>query len=97
MTKKFEAMQDFGVNSNLLLLQEITQKWYKARPDNKDLISLREAVFNLSIIVNKMNYERQLYHRTIAQYRSDKNRAITRARKAEQQLLKQYETNETTN
>lgn len=97
MTKKFEAMQDLDINSNLLMIQEITKKWYNARPDNKDLIRLRNAVLDLSFIVNKLTYDRTLYHRTISQYRADKDRAIVRARKAEQQLLQQYETNQRTN
>lgn len=97
MTKKFEAMQDLDINSNLLMIQEITKKWYNARPDNEDLIKLRDAVLHLTFIVNKLTYDRTLYHRTISQYRADKDRAIVRARKAEQQLLQQYETNQGTN
>jgi hypothetical protein len=38
-----------------------------------------------------LSYEKSLYHKTIEEYRADKLRAIERARRAEQELLKQRE------
>lgn len=86
MYKKFDALEDLDLNTNLLLIQEITAKWYKARPDNKDLQTLKDAVLRLTVIANKLSYEKSLYHKTINQYRSDKLRAIERARRVEKQL-----------
>ena len=91
MHKKFDALEDVDLSSNLLIIQEITAKWYKSRPDNKDLQMLKDAVLKVSFIANKMNYEKHLYHTTISEYRADKLRAVERARKAEQELLKQRE------
>jgi len=84
--KKFDALEDFDLNANLLILQEITSKWYKARPDNEDLILLKNAVLSVTIIANKMNYEKKLYFMALAEYKQDKLRAIERARKLEEQL-----------
>jgi hypothetical protein len=86
MYKKFDALEDYDLNTNLLLIQEITTKWYKARPDNKDLQMLKDAVLKITFIANKLSYEKSLYHKTIDQYRSDKLRAIERARRVEEQL-----------
>jgi hypothetical protein len=91
MYKKFNALEDVELNTNLLIVQEITAKWYKARPDNLDLKLLKDAVLKITQIGNKLSYEKSLYHKTIEEYRADKLRAIERARRAEQELLKQRE------
>jgi hypothetical protein len=44
MYKKFEALDDLNLNSNLLIVQENIIKWSKAKPDNKELQSVRDAV-----------------------------------------------------
>jgi hypothetical protein len=84
--EKFNALEDIDLNTNLLIIQEITKKWFSAKPNNPDLILLKDAVLVVSILANKMNYEKSLYYRTIEEYRGDKLRAIERARKAEEQL-----------
>lgn len=84
--EKFNALEDVELSTNLLILQEITNKWYKAKPNNTDLILLKDAVLKVSIIANKMNYEKHLYHLTLEEFRGDKLRAIERARKSEEEL-----------
>lgn len=84
--EKFNALEDVDLNTNLLIIQEITKKWFNAKPNNPDLILLKDAVLVVSILANKMNYEKSLYHRTIEEYRGDKLRAIERARKVEEEL-----------
>ena len=91
MYKKFNALEDVELNTNLLIVQEITFKWYKARPDNLDLKLLKDAVLKITQIGNKLSYEKSLYHKTIEEYRAGKLRAIERARRAEQELLKHRE------
>ena len=91
MYKKFNALEDVELNTNLLIIQEITAKWYKARPDNLDLKLLKDAVLKITQITNKLSYEKSLYYKTIEEYRADKLRAIERARRAEQELLKYRE------
>lgn len=86
MYTKFDALEDIDLNTHLLILQEVTAKWYKAKPKNKDLQLLKEAVLKVSLIANKMMYEKSLYHLAVNEYRSDKLRAVERARKAEETL-----------
>ena len=84
--KKFDALESVDLNTNLLLLQKIVTKWYKAKPNNKDLQLLKDAVIRVTIIVNKMLYEKELYSLSMSEYRQDKIRAIERARRIEQEI-----------
>jgi hypothetical protein len=84
--QKFDVLEDIDLSTNLLTLQQFAAKWCKSKPDNLDLQALKDAVLKVSIIANKMNYEKQLYHITIEEFRGDKLRAIERARKAEEEL-----------
>tara|TARA_B110000305_G_scaffold175433_1_gene194052 strand:+ start:680 stop:961 length:282 start_codon:yes stop_codon:yes gene_type:complete len=85
MREKFDVLEDVDLNTALLTMQEIVLKWYKAKPENPDLVSLKDAAMVLTRICNKLSYEKKLYHLTISEYRSDKLRAIERARSAEKQ------------
>jgi len=85
MREKFDVLEDVDLNTALLTMQEIVLKWYKAKPENPDLVSLKDAAMVLTRICNKLSYEKKLYHLTISEYRSDKLRAIERARLAEKQ------------
>ena len=85
MREKFDVLEDVDLNTALLTMQEIVLKWYKAKPENPDLVSLKDAAMVLTRICNKLSYEKNLYHLTISEYRSDKLRAIERARSAEKQ------------
>jgi hypothetical protein len=86
LREKFDVLEDVELNTALLTMQEIVLKWYKAKPDNSDLLLLKDATILLTRICNKLSYEKKLYHLTVSEYRSDKLRAIQRARSAEEQL-----------
>ncbi len=86
MIEKFDVLEDVELNTSLLTIQETVLKWYRAKPKNPDLIVLKDATLLLTRICNKLSYEKKLYHLSISEYRSDKLRAIERARKAEEEL-----------
>ena len=86
MYKKFDALEDVDLNTNLLALQQITAKWYATKPDNKDLQLLKDSVLTVTRIANKLTYEKSLYYKIISEYQSDKLRALERARTAEEKL-----------
>ena len=86
MREKFDVLEDVELNTALLTMQEIVLKWYKSKPENSDLLLLKDATILLTRICNKLSYEKKLYHLTISEYRSDKLRAIERARRSEEQL-----------
>lgn len=88
MYKKFEALDDLNLNSNLLIVQENIIKWSKAKPDNKELQSVRDAVLKVSLLVNKLRLDRENYHIAMSEYIERSNRSVQRSWKAEQRIEK---------
>lgn len=86
--QKFDVLENVDLSSNLLTAQEIVSRWHKSKPNNKELNLLKDAVIKISLISNKLIYEKELYHLAIAEYREDKLRAIVRARRSETELNK---------
>jgi hypothetical protein len=86
MHKKFDVMDDLTLTSNLLTIQENVWEWCKAKPDNKSLNEVRNAIVKVSLISNKMQLEKNNYHLALEQYSHDAIRAVQRARKAEDKI-----------
>ena len=86
--QKFDVLENVDLSTNLLVLQEIISKWHKIKPNNKELNFLKDAIIKVSLISNKLIYEKELYHLAISEYREDKLRAIDRARRSETELNK---------
>ena len=80
--QKFDVLENVDLSTNLLITQEIVSKWHK------ELNLLKDAVIKVSLIANKLIYEKELYHLAISEYREDKIRAINRARRSESELNK---------
>ena len=83
MIKKLEVMEDIQLTTNLLTLQSNVLEWVKAKPDNKKLNEVCDAVVKISFTCNKLQLEKTNYHLAMQEYRHDSIRAIERARKAE--------------
>tara|TARA_R110000782_G_scaffold28586_1_gene71554 strand:+ start:459 stop:791 length:333 start_codon:yes stop_codon:yes gene_type:complete len=86
MYKKLEVMEDIQLTSNLLTLQANVLKWVKAKPDNKKLNEVCDAVVKISFTCNKLQLEKNNYHIAMQDYRHDSLRAVERARKAEDKI-----------
>ena len=86
MFKKFEVMEDLELTSNLLIIQQNVFDWCKAKPDNKKLNEVCDAVVKISFTCNKLQLEKNNYHIAMKEYRHDSIRAIERARKAEDRI-----------
>ena len=86
MKKKFEAIEDLKLQSNLLLLQQQILKWSKQKPENETLNKLRDAIIEITFITTKFGLERLSFADTVDDYRSQKLRAIERARKADKKI-----------
>ena len=84
--KKLENLEDLQLTSNLLILQEQIAKWCDKNPKNENLLAVREALLNVTFIVNKYQVERGTYHLALEDYRSRELRAITRAREADKRI-----------
>ena len=86
MKKKFEAIEDLKLQSNLLLLQQQILEWSKQKPENETLNKLRDAIIEITFITTKFGLERLSFADTVDDYRSQKLRAIERAQKAEKRI-----------
>ena len=86
MKKKFEAIDDLKLQSNLLLLQQQIFEWSKQKPRNETLNKLRDAIIEITFITTKFGLERLSFADTVDDYRSQKLRAIERAQKAEKKI-----------
>ena len=86
MYKKLEVMEDIQLTSNLLTLQSNILEWVKAKPDNKKLNEVCDAVVKISFTCNKLQLEKNNYHIAMQDYRHDSLRAVERARKAEDKI-----------
>ena len=86
MYKKLEVMEDIQLTSNLLTLQANVLEWVKAKPDNKKLNEVCDAVVKVSFTCNKLQLEKNNYHIAMQEYRHDSLRAVERARKAEDKI-----------
>lgn len=86
MLEKIDRAKEAQADADLNLIITMVSKWSKKNPENKDLKELAEASTSLFFILNSYHTDRKMYHKAIAQYRTDKIRAIERARKAEDKL-----------
>ena len=86
MIKKLEVMEDIQLTRDLLTLQSNVLEWCKAKPENKKLNEVCDAVVKISFTCNKLQLEKTNYHLAMQEYRHDSIRAIERARKAEDRI-----------
>lgn len=83
---KFDNLDDIKLSTNLLLIQGLTKKWLDKRPDNEDLLKLKDAIVDVTLVVNKLQLDRGNYHIAMTDYRTRSLRSIERARKAEEKV-----------
>ncbi len=83
VSKKLDNLKDLQYLVNSELVNNQLSKWRKTQPDNKNLKKFIEAMLNIELYVNELENERHLLMLSIDEYRSDKIRAVERARKAE--------------
>ena len=90
--KKMANLQDLQLTTDLLILQEHFKKWLQQKPNNKELLKANNALLSLSLLCNSLITDKEYLQIIAEEFRSDKLRAITRARKAETKIYN-YEKN----
>ena len=70
------------------VLSEKIMEWSKAKPANTDLMNCVKALSEIGIYTNQLKTENVITAKTISILRSDKNRAVERARRSEEELEK---------
>ncbi|MCH1614039.1 MAG: hypothetical protein L7S72_12175 [Flavobacteriales bacterium] len=87
MNKKIETLKDIEYQGNIQLLANIILDAIKKKETDK-LKKMSEAISNIAFYVNSLQLDRWGYNKSIDDYKSQKNRAIERARKAEEKIEK---------
>ncbi len=86
MNKKIENLKDLQYYTDLEFLSSTLLDAINKKP-SKQLSRMAEAVNNIHLYVVNMQTERRLYNKSMSEYRSDKNRAIERARRSEKKVI----------
>ena len=73
---KIENLHDLEYLGNIQLCLELSLKWSKLRPDNKEIQALSKAVMGISFYVLRTAKDLQKYKEAISQYKYDKNKAL---------------------
>jgi len=73
-----------GVDQNLIC--DVLGKWLEAKPDNKELGAMYNAFLRMLVYTNNLELRDYSFNRLVSEAREDRNRAVLRARKAEDAL-----------
>lgn len=94
MNKKIQNLKEMEYYGNFNLVGEILLKLKKKYPDNEKISEAVDAMGHIGIFVTEMMQNQYFYNKSLEDYRSDKLRAIERARRVEaelQQLKEKWE------
>jgi hypothetical protein len=84
-TNKMELIKELEYVTNYETLGNKLIQWGK-NSNNEDIKLCKECLAEIGIYVAHLEYERRTYEKTIESYRSDKIRALKRARRVESEL-----------
>ena len=73
---KIENLHDLEYLGNIQLCLELSLKWSKLRPENKEIKELSKAVMGISFYVMRTVKDLQKHKEAISGYKYDKNQAL---------------------
>ena len=83
VSKKLDNLKDLQYLTNSEIINKQLLKWQKQMPNNKNLKEFINAVIQVQFYVNELQNDRHLLMFSIDEYKSDKLRAVDRARRSE--------------
>ena len=86
MNKKINNLKEIEYYSDFNLVGEYIIKSKKAKPDNEPLQKMYFSWQQVALYVNNLICNERLFEQSLEEYRSEKLRAIIRARKAEEKI-----------
>ena len=86
MNKKLNNIKEGEYYGNFNLVGEYIVKSRKAKPENKPLNEMYFAWQEVGFYVHNLITNERLYEQSLSEYRSDKIRAVERARIAEKKI-----------
>jgi len=84
---KINNLKDLQYYGNIELLSGVVLEAIKKQETPK-LVEMSKAITQITFYVNNLQEDRKMYNRSLSEYRTDKNRAIERARVAEKKIDK---------
>lgn len=82
------TFKEYEFFSNFNLVSQIILKLSKKYPKNKEIQNSVSAMKQIGFQTNEWILNEGVYNRALDKYRADKNRAVERARRAEDELQK---------
>lgn len=86
MNKKIQNLKELEYYGNYNLVGEMLLKLKKKYPENEKIREAVDAMGQIGIFVTEMMQNQFFYNKSIEDYRSDKLRAIERARRVEKEI-----------
>ena len=85
MNKKIENLKDLNYQANISLISNMIIE-ASSKKESEKLKKISQAITEIAFYVNNLQMDRWAYNKSLKEYRNDKNRAIARARRSEQEL-----------
>jgi len=86
MNKKIQNLKEMEYYGNFNLVGEILLALKKKYPNNEKLKEAVEAMTQIGFFVTEMMQNQYFFDKSLEEYRSDKLRAIERARRVEKEI-----------
>jgi hypothetical protein len=86
MNKKLNNIKEFEYYTNFNLIGEHIIKNKKLKPENQALNDMYYAWQEVGFYVHNLISNERAYEQSLSEYRSDKTRAVIRAREAESKI-----------
>jgi len=86
MNKKLNNIKEFEYYTNFNLIGEHIIKNKKLKPENQTLNDMYYAWQEVGFYVHNLISNERAYEQSLSEYRSDKTRAVIRAREAESKI-----------
>ena len=86
MNKKLNNIKEFEYYTNFNLIGERIIKNKKLKPENQALNDMYYAWQEVGFYVHNLISNERAYEQSLSEYRSDKTRAVIRAREAESKI-----------
>ena len=86
MNKKMQNLKEMEYYGNFNLVGEVLLKLKHKYPNNETLKESISAMTHIGFFVTEMMQAQYYYEKSLESYRSDKLRAVERARRAEEEL-----------
>lgn len=84
MNAKIDNLKELEYLGNIQLLSTLVLE-AQQKKDSEKLKEMASAIIGITFYVNNLQMDRKCYNKAMSEFRLDKNRAVLRARKADEE------------